>query len=266
VAVESGRPARRGRAARVVLICGILAAAVLGAAAQAQNGVLPGDAAQGPDVAGEGWSGFLDYRFLLHALLDMGLAAVLGAIIAYHPLTRRRMDTVEEADAPKVYVTYAVVGAVIGLMVVQYGLVVGFVVFGIGGLFRFRTTLPTARDTGRLILVTLIGLSCGLRLPHLGALATAFGFGLIFWMDRTVTYKVDVKGLDSADLEKASDAHRALIEQLGAHIIQEKRAFGKGQVGFVFRAPARFRRADLERAFAESVPEESRGTVDWEVD
>jgi hypothetical protein len=176
------------------------------------------------------------------------------------------MDTAEEADAPQVYVTYAVVGAVIGLMVVEYGVVVGFVVFGIGGLFRFRTTLPTARDTGRLILVTLIGLSCGLRLPHLGALATAFGFALIFWMDRTVTYKVDVKGLESADLERASNAHRGLIEQLGAQIIQEKRGFGKGQVGFVFRAPARFRRADLERAFAESVPAELKGTVDWEVD
>ena len=82
----------------------------------------------------------MDYRFLLHALLDMAFASALGAIIAYHPLTRRRMDTIEEADAPKVYVTYAVVGAVIGLMVVQYGLVVGFVVFGIG-VFAPRATV-----------------------------------------------------------------------------------------------------------------------------
>jgi hypothetical protein len=236
------------------------------AVARAQEGALAGEVARAQEVAGEGWHGFLDWAFLLHALLDLSLATLLGAVIAYHPLTRRRTDTVEEADAPKVYVTYAVVGAVIGLMVVQYGMVVGFVVFGIGGLFRFRTSLSTARDTGRLILVTLIGLSCGLRLPHLGALATAFGFMLIFWMDRTVTYKVEVKALDTTTLERAAGAYRALIEQFGGRIIQEKRGFGKGHVTFVFSAPARFRRADLERAFAEDVPAELRGAADWEVD
>jgi hypothetical protein len=226
--------------------------------------VLSGEASQ--HITGEGFSGFTNVAFLGHALLDLALATVLGAVIAYHPRSHKRVDTLEEVEAPKIYITYAVVGAVIGLMVVEYGLVVGFVVFGIGGLFRFRTTLPSVANTGRLIFVTLIGLSCGLRLPHLGVLATAFGFALIFWMDRTITCQLDVKGLASKRVAEASAAYRALIEQQGGRVIREKRSFSKAQVDFIFRAPYRFNREALERSFDERIPEDLRGVEDWEVD
>ncbi|NJM34915.1 MAG: multidrug transporter AcrB, partial [Rhodomicrobium sp.] len=49
---------------------------------------------------------------------------------------------------------------------------VGFVIFGLGGLMRFRTETSSTRDTSRLIIVTLIGLICGLNLPHFAVLAT----------------------------------------------------------------------------------------------
>ena len=35
--------------------------------------------------SGEGWRGFMDLTFLINASLNLLLAAVLGAIIAYHP-------------------------------------------------------------------------------------------------------------------------------------------------------------------------------------
>jgi hypothetical protein len=241
-----------------------LAVAGLGLSVARAQGVLSDEASE--RIVGEGFSGFTNYAFLGHALLDLALATVLGAVIAYHPRSHKRVDSVEEVEAPKIYITYAVVGAVIGLMVVEYGLVVGFVVFGIGGLFRFRTTLPSVANTGRLIFVTLIGLSCGLRLPHLGVLATAFGFALIFWMDRKVTCQLDIKGLSAKRVAEASAAYRALIVEHGARIIREKRSFSKEQVDFLFRAPYHFDREALEGAFEERIPEELRGVVDWEVD
>ncbi len=212
-----------------------------------------------------GWEGFSDYRFLGHAVLVLVLATFLGSLIAYHPRTVQRVDTLDEAEAPKVYITYAVVGAVIGLMVVQYGIVVGFVVFGIGGLFRFRTTLPSTADTGRLILVALIGLSCGLGLPHLGVLTTAFGFVLIFLMERTVTCQLDVKNISSSNLEEASAAYRALIEQGNGRVIRQSRNHTKKTISFIFRVPNGFDREALDRSFENDVPEKLHGIVDWEV-
>ena len=70
----------------------------------------------------EGWQGFTDFEFLGSAFLTLTLAAVLGAIIAYHPRYTRSADTFEELEAPKIYIMYAVIGALIGIMVVKYGL------------------------------------------------------------------------------------------------------------------------------------------------
>ncbi|MEX1055372.1 MAG: hypothetical protein WED81_05050 [Rhodothermales bacterium] len=221
--------------------------------------------ARDQELVGEGWKGFADVEVLWHFSLTLVLASVLGAVIAYHPRTQKTVDTVEEAEAPKIYVTYSVIGAIIGLMVLQYGLVVGFVVFGIGGLIRFRTDLPSATKTGRLILVTLIGLSLGLDLPHLALLATAFGFGLIYVLDARITYRIDVKRLKNDQIAEAAAAYAAALEQQQFRILSEKRSFSKGRVSFVFQTSPRVSRNDLEAAFERLVPEQMRGTVDWEV-
>lgn len=214
----------------------------------------------------EGWLGFANWEFLLHALLALTLAVVFSAAIAYHPRSMRTMDTLEEAVAPRIYLVYGLVGAVIGLMVLEYGLVVGFVVFGIGGLIRFRTTLPSATKTGRLILVTLIGLSMGLNLPHVAFISTAFGFALIYIMDARVTYRIEVKDLDSEVLVGAAHAYREVLTSRGCRILNEKKNFDKKEVAFIFRTSHQTSREDLEQAFTHHLPEKLRGSVDWEMD
>ena len=82
---------------------------------------------QETESLGEGWGGFSDLGFMTHALLTLTLATILGAIIAYHPKHRQSTDTLDEVEAPQIYIMYAVIGALIGILVVKYGLVVGFV-------------------------------------------------------------------------------------------------------------------------------------------
>ena len=86
-----------------------------------------------------GWGGFTDLRFMAQSLGVLLLAATLGAIIGFHPATKHTVDNLDEAELAPIFVMYAVIGAVIGEAVREYGTVVGFVVFGIGGLLRFRT-------------------------------------------------------------------------------------------------------------------------------
>jgi hypothetical protein len=219
-----------------------------------------------PGSLGEGWSGFADIGFLTNALLTLTLAAVLGAIIAYHPRHGETADTLEEIEAPKVYVLYAVIGAIIGIMVVKYGLVVGFVLFGIGGLIRFRTVMRSTSLTGLVIFVTLIGLSCGLDLPHVAVLATAFGYLLIYILEARLTYRIDVRALPAQRVGESAAAYRTLLEQRGCRIISEKKNPGKERITFIFQKARHMSRHRLEDALETGIDPALKGTVDWQVD
>jgi hypothetical protein len=254
---------RRQRASLTLTLAAVWPA-VHGASAAAQS--LRDAAERSRELAGEGWKGFADVAFLGQALLALALATALGALLAYHPRRRRTVDSVEGADAPKVFVLYAVIGAAIGIMVLKYGLVVGFVVFGIGGLTRFRTDLPNAPDTGRLILITLVGLSCGLGLPHVAVLTAAFGFAVLMVLDARATYHIEVKGLDRAVVRPAADAYRYVLQREGCSIVGERKSFAKEQVTFIFHAPHALQRDGLVERLEAEVPENLRGVVDWGVD
>lgn len=215
---------------------------------------------------GEGWAGFRDLGFMLNAVLTLTLAAVLGAVMAYHPKHGQTTDTLEDIEAPKVFISYSVIGALIGIMVVKYGLVVGFVLFGIGGLIRFRTLLRSASLTGHVIFVTLIGLSCGLELPHVAVLATAFGFILTYILDAHVTYRLDVQALPLERFSAAAEAYRSVLERAGCRILSEKKTPVKQRVVFIFRGDKGVVRSDIERMLDFDIDPSLRGTVDWLVD
>jgi hypothetical protein len=220
----------------------------------------------GGGTLGEGWRGFTDISFMINALLALSLATLLGAAIAFHPKHAQTADTLAEIEAPKVYILYSVIGAIIGIMVVKYGLVVGFVLFGIGGLIRFRTILGSARLTGQVIFVTLIGLSCGLDLPHVAVLSTAFGYGLIYLLDTRLIYQADVRGVPPERLPEAAAAYRKLIESQECRIMSEKKVPERGRVTFIFQASASVTRFHLEQLLESEIEPELRGSVDWEVD
>ena len=213
----------------------------------------------------QGWAGFGDLNLLAKSVLVLALASALGARIAYHPWSRRTVRIVE-AEAQKAYVMYAAIGAMTGMMVLRYGVVVGFVIFGIGGLIRFRTDLRSASMTGRLILVTLVGLACGLNLPHLAVLATAFTFVLIGVIDANTTYQITVKGLALGTIEGAARAYRGLLERESCRVLGERKHFSKGNVSLVFRAPHRVERDRLVHVLTTEIPADLRGAVDWEVE
>ena len=221
------------------------------------------DAPQG-QLAAVGWAGFLDLHFIADSFAALLLAIVLGAVIGYHPTSPRTVDRLREADRPKVYVMYAFIGAVIGVTVREFGMVIGVVVFGIGGLIRFRTDTDSSRDTGRLIVVTLVGLIAGLGLPHFAIITTAFAFVLIFAFDSSPVCRVLIDQLPAGRLVECAEAYRAVLLSCGARLITEHKSLGKGRVEFVFRLPRRGTREGLNAALCD-VPPDLRGEIDWEV-
>lgn len=211
-----------------------------------------------------GWGGFQDLRFLMDSLSILLLATLLGAAIGYHPATRRAIDHLHEVEMPHVYVMYAVVGAVIGVAVREFGMVVGVVIFGIGGLLRFRSGTDSVRDTVRLIIVTLVGLIAGLDLPNFAVLTTLFAFVLIYWVDSSPPYRIRVEGFPKARAADCADAYRKMLKEQGCKIIAEHQSLEKGRIEFIFRLPRRSTRETVEAA-QRNIAAELRSDVDWEV-
>lgn len=209
-----------------------------------------------------GWDAFTDLELIGDVALVLAIAVALAAAIAYHPLIRRKAATLEEIEEPKTLILYSMVGAVVAAIVkVQPNM--ALVVFGIGGLLRFRTNAGNTKNTGRVILVTVVGLCCGLELYVIAALATVFGWLLIFVLERTTVERVIVQGIDVAQLGPAAAAHAKVLADAGCEILGEQKNAKKGLVALVFRAPAEVSREVLRSKFAEVEPP-LRGAVDFE--
>jgi len=219
-----------------------------------------------PLPRGEGFSGFTDFDFLLKTFFNLTLAAVLGAVIGFHPRSIQTADTLKEVEAPKVDILYATIGALIGIMVVKYGLVIGFVLFGIGGLIRFRTVMRSANLTGQVILVTLVGLSCGLDLPHVAVMATGFGWVLMYLLEWKITYRIDIRALPEERMGEAVEAYRRALTGAGCKLIGEKKRPGSGRLRFTFRPGPNQSQEDIQDALEHRVDPALRGLVDWEID
>ena len=173
-AVSSGsNPARLAP----VLLASAGAAGLLWAAPAAAQGL---DQAPGflPDVAirGRGWSQVANPTELLEYAIGLVEVLVLTALIAFHPVSLAERRTVEDFDAPRILFVYALIGMVIGFLIMHHGYLIGFVIFGVGGLLRFKTEIDSSSDTTRLILVTLIGLCIGLDLPVIALVTTVIAW------------------------------------------------------------------------------------------
>lgn len=209
-----------------------------------------------------GWEGFGDLVFMGQMATVLLVAVILSTVLAYHPSVRRKATTLEEFEQPKVFVMYSIVGAVIALLVrVQPSM--ALVVFGIGGLLRFRTNVKQAKDTGRVILVTVVGLCCGLEIYVVAVLATVSGWVLIYALEGQSVGRLVVQGLDRDVLGPAALAYTAALEEAGCVILGEERNLDKGFVAFVIRTPRKLDRNAIEARLV-GLPEDQRGALAWD--
>jgi hypothetical protein len=211
-----------------------------------------------------GWEGFTDVWMMADMAIVLFLAVILGAVIAYHPAARSKAASIEELEQPKTFIIYAMVGAVVSVMAKNYP-VSGMVIFGIGGLMRFRTNVGQAKDTGRVILAVVVGMAAGLKLIVVAVFATAFGWVIIWVLERQDFGRMLVKGLARDAIPKAADTYRKILTQAGCRILGHKKNFTKCTVSFVFASPPGLDREALEQYFIKAVPEDIRGSVDWDI-
>jgi hypothetical protein len=221
----------------------------------------PGDPG-GVELLYQGWSSFGDGWKLLDRISVLAMALFLGGVIAYHPSSRRRVSSIEHFEQPKTFLMYALVSSVVALLVKEQP-AMAIVVFGIGGLMRFRTMVGEAKDTGRVILVTVVGLCCGLKMYIVAVPAVAIGWLVIYFLEREIAGVIRVSGVAAEKLHEAVTSYRKIIKASECSIIGEQSKFQKREFLFMVSASPSFDRAAMESEF-EKISEELRGKVDWE--
>lgn len=182
------------------------------------------------------WGGFADARLMFRLVVGLLMAVLLTALIAYHPRTRRAGSNPDEIAYPRTLFIYGIVGAMVAEAVVIHP-PIAFVVFGIGGLLRFRTNVGAAADTGQLILVTIIGIACGLHEFPLAVLGTVMGWILLFVLQRKITYIVDVHGVEKDRFRETVQDGREAVEAEGCSVVHVKNRPSKNRITYVVLAP-----------------------------
>ena len=210
---------------------------------------------------GPGWAAFHDSELYLRFALILISATLSSALLAYHPIYRRRSLSLEDLDLRRTLIIYGIVGALIAV-VCSVSPSMAFVIFGIGGLMRFRTDVGASKDTGNAIMVTLIGLCWGLGLELVAVLATVFFWLMIFVFELAPARELRVGGVAVQDMGRSSEAYTSAIERAGGRVLGQAKDFRKGLMTFVFRIRSSSLDNELDHELAQ-IPEALRGTPDW---
>ena len=214
-----------------------------------------------PLPPGPGWAAFEDPSQYLHYGLVLLLATTTGAMLAYHPVYRRRGLTLDALEQRKTVIVYSVVGALIAL-VCAAAPSMAFVIFGIGGLMRFRTDTGSPKATGHTIVATLIGLCWGLGLVLAATIATAYVWLMIYVLEASGIVQLNVGGIEVANMPGAAEAYRAAIARAGGSVLGHNKHFKSETLRFVLRVPRAVSVEQLNQQFA-AIPEPLRGTPDF---
>lgn len=136
----------------------------------------------------------------------LGLLAAVGIGVALTASGRgTSADPVARAEQRRATVTCALIGCIAAELVqaaeqFYLGAEIALVLFGIGGLVRFRTVFDDPRQTGLAIIAAVLGLACGMSEYSLAAIALAVVYLANWWLTRTTVLRIRVRGRKGADL------------------------------------------------------------------
>ncbi len=212
---------------------------------------------------GPGWAGFADPQLYLRFMAILLAATASSAMLAFHPVYRGRPTSLADLDLRKTLIIYGIVGAKIAV-ICTVSPSMAFVIFGIGGLMRFRTDVGASKDTGHTIMATLVGLCWGLGLEVVATIATLYFWIMIFALERTPPIELAVGGVPVPEMGRAAVAYRHAIERAGGRVVGHEKDFKRSQMSFVIRIPRAAADEPLVREIA-AIPEGLRGTPDWHI-
>jgi hypothetical protein len=206
----------------------------------------------------DGWRSFTDWRELLPMLVNVPLAILLMAPIVYRRHQKQRVYALEALEENKALLLYAAISAAIAVLVLEHP-AMALVVFGMGGLLRFRTPTGSGVGTGRAITAVVIGLACGLSLYALAIILAILAFVGAQWFGSKTSLKLTVKKLASGRFEEAQSAYRDLLAEYGCQVVGTRPSPTKETFTMVVMVPEGVSPQGINESIALKIPEDLRG-------
>jgi hypothetical protein len=206
----------------------------------------------------DGWASFTDWHEILPLVVNVLLAVLLMLPFMYGQYKLGRFHSLARVNEQKTYVAYAAVSAAIAVLVVEHP-ATALVVFGMGGLLRFRT--PVAEGgTGRGVFVVVVGLACGLSLYALAVTLTVVGYVVMRWMGSNNALELTIKELSPERLEESLQAYRAVLQEWGCRVAGTRMAAGD-QFTLVLLLPRGVALHEMNESLRLKISDELQGEI-----
>lgn len=217
------------------------------------------------ELRNRGWSQLYNTEEMLEFLLAVFEAIAMTAVLAFHPKNIAHRHDINDFNLPRSMFLYALIGLVVGFLVIHHGVLIGFVVFGIGSLFRFRMETLSASDTAQLIFVALIGLSVGLDLPVMAMLLTIVAVIVVAVFARKSHMALEVKFEPAADFGMSMEKMKASLEKAGFSFVDVNKSKFKPVAEIVLSSTDSNGRASLVSEMTRQQKESGSGIEDWHI-
>jgi len=150
-----------------------------------------------------GWSQIGNAEEITQFFLAVFETLLFVAVFAFHPRANALRDDAQGWRIRASMFLFGLIGMLVGFLVIHHGYLIGFVIFGLGSLFRFRMASSSLIDGAILIMVTLVGLTVGLNLPVMALTATLAGAGTLWFVTVRKTTVIELKFEDDDALRLA---------------------------------------------------------------
>lgn len=218
------------------------------------------------DIRGKGWSQLSNYDEMVEFALSLIEVIAATALLAFHPVNFRYRDHASNFDLTKSMFLFAFIGMLTGFLVMNHGYLIGFVIFGIGGLFRFRMETINTFDTAQLVIVALVGLAVGLDLPVMAFVSVA-ATSLVLWIfGKTVTLHLEVKFDEKRANKDIVLAFERELTKRGFDTVAVSKAKFKAIGHFTLKSKKPGAQASLLRNMADLQSHDELGIEDWHID
>ena len=211
-----------------------------------------------------GWSQITNTGEMREFFLAVVETLVFVAAFAFHPRANALRQDTQGWQMQASMFLFGLIGMFIGFLVVHHGFLIGFVIFGLGSLFRFRMASSSLIDGAILIIVTLVGLAVGLNLPVMALVATLTGFVTLWFVTARRTSLVELKFKDEETLRNAFAPAREAFERRGFKIVSIRKTGFKSVVEFALS----HKNSDVVTAVTDVLDDLSQAghaTKDWHV-
>ena len=225
------------------------------------NNILPN-----AEVRGKGWTQLTNLGEMMDFAIALVEITVLTIVITYHPVIVSARRDKSDFELARTDFLYALIGMVVGFLVLHHGYVIGFVIFGMGSFMRFRADSTATTTTTRMILITLIGLCIGLDLPVIALIATVGGWLVVYFFSAHEKLQFEVLFNDSANIQESIDSLSALLADRGFETLAATKGKFKPQAQFVVQGARSDQRDILMRELNKIMQAESFGLKDWHLD